>query len=593
MRGMAKTLWAVGWWSTLGLWLGAEPVLAVNDLILTVAPGSTIVSPGDVVTVTLDAANLTAPINGVQALIGYNASLFSLIDIVPTDLGLTPPAQGWFEVQFSDASGAITYTVVINGGSTSANHTVATLTFDVLAEGTTSVFFRPNSGPFATKLTVAADNATIFPTKTNSGSIVSQCTDGVFCNGLETFDGFVCQPGTNPCTDGVACTVDTCTEATDTCSNTVNHAFCSDGLFCNGSETCHIVNGCQPGVFPCGDGVACTDDFCNETNDTCSSVENDANCDDGLFCNGAETCNALLGCRLGMFPCSDGVSCTIDTCNEGLDQCVHTPNDVSCDNGIFCDGAEFCDPVLGCQPDVDPCFPLLCDEGTDSCLAPVHVIALESFYNGRFSNAAHPGKSFVASGSAATMANVTNYTRGITGIRVRFDNIVTFATTPAAAFSFDWTTGSGTTFSPVTDAATMITVTSNVVGSETVVTIAIADNHIRRRWLRVTVNANQVTVSGTPLDGEMVGNPATLPSGNGTPGGNAVFYVGNLTGDVDADRKTSLTDVGLIRAQVNPFLNVPITNVNDVDKDGKVQLADVGAARADVNPFFTLPLLVP
>lgn len=111
--------------------------------------------------------------------------------------------------------------------------------------------------------------------------------------------------------------------------------------------------------------------------------------------------------------------------------------------------------------------------------------------------------------------------------------------------------------------------------------------------MKVTIDATQVTVGGVELDGELSGNPVGLPSGDGTAGGDAVFYLGSVTGDVDGDRKTLLTDVGLIRSVVNPFLAVPITDVYDADKDGKVLLTDVGGARLDVNPFFTLPLITP
>jgi hypothetical protein len=96
-----------------------------------------------------------------------------------------------------------------------------------------------------------------------------------------------------------------------------------------------------------------------------------------------------------------------------------------------------------------------------------------------------------------------------------------------------------------------------------------------------------------PLDGEMSGNPAGLPSGELSPGGDAVFYLGNQPGDVDGDWRTLLADVGLVRANANPFLPVPISNLYDVDKDGKVLLTDVGETRLDVNPFATLPLLSP
>jgi hypothetical protein len=513
---------------------------AVDDLSLNVAPGSEVVVPGDTVTVTLDIANLSTPINGVQVLLSYNSSLLVLDDIVAEDLGLAPPASGWIEVSLSDTVGSITWAAVITSGSILADHTIATLTFTVIDEGATTINFQADNPPFLTKLT-AEDNTTILPTKTNSGVITSQCDDGLYCNGLETFDGIVCQPGEDPCDDEVACTIDNCDEGTDTCTNTPDDAFC----------------------------------------------------DDGAFCNGEEWCDAELDCQAGVDPCDDGVACTIDTCDEVADTCANTPDDSLCDDGLFCTGIEFCDPVLDCQAGTDPCFPLVCDEVGDLCESPVHIANVELFYAGRYGNMSNSSRSFLAVGSTANGANITNYRRGITGIRVTFDNVVTFATTAADAFSFEWTTGTGTTFSAVLDAATMITVTPTEQNGVTVVNVVISDDHVRRRWLKVTVDASQVTSSGTALDGELTGNPLNLPSGDGDPGGDAVFFIGNVTGDVDGDRKTTLTDVGQIRAQVNPFLMVPITNLFDIDKDGKVQLSDVGAARADVNPFFTLPLITP
>ena len=169
--------------------------------------------------------------------------------------------------------------------------------------------------------------------------------------------------------------------------------------------------------------------------------------------------------------------------------------------------------------------------------------------------------------------------------------MVGFVTAPVDAFTFEWTTGMGTTFSPVTGAAAAITVIPAVEAGRTVVTITIAGGHVRRRWLKVTVDATQVSVDGCELDGELSGNPVTLPSGDGTPGGNAVFHLGNQPGDVNGDRVTLLTDVGLIRAAVNP-LPVPITNIYDVDKSGQVVLTDLGLARAAVSPL-PLPLISP
>ena len=161
------------------------------------------------------------------------------------------------------------------------------------------------------------------------------------------------------------------------------------------------------------------------------------------------------------------------------------------------------------------------------------------------------------------------------------------------AFSFVWTTGTGSSFTAVTDVATMFTITALDAGGFTQVDIVIVDDHVRRRWMGVTIDATQVSSLGVALDGELSGSPAGLPSGDLVPGGDAVFYTGNLPGDVDDDRRTLLTDAGLVRAQVNPFLLVLITNVFDVDKDERVLLTDAGATRAEVNPFFVLPLISP
>ena len=101
-----------------------------------------------------------------------------------------------------------------------------------------------------------------------------------------------------------------------------------------------------------------------------ASCTSDAQCDNGLFCDGAETCNLGTGvCESGTAPnCDDGVGCTVDSCNEGTDSCDNAPNDTVCDNGLFCDGAETCNPASGCQDNADPCTAgETCNESTDTC----------------------------------------------------------------------------------------------------------------------------------------------------------------------------------------------------------------------------------
>jgi endonuclease/exonuclease/phosphatase family metal-dependent hydrolase len=96
----------------------------------------------------------------------------------------------------------------------------------------------------------------------------------------------------------------------------------------------------------------------------------DAECQDGIFCNGVEVCSA--GTCLGGAPetCDDGVSCTVDTCDEGAQACLHTADHAACDDGLFCTGAEVCDVALDCQPGPAPCAGQACSEATASCVAP-------------------------------------------------------------------------------------------------------------------------------------------------------------------------------------------------------------------------------
>ncbi len=196
------------------------------------------------------------------------------------------------------------------------------------------------------------------------------CDDGLYCNGVETCNAGTCEAGTPiDCGDGVSCTVDSCNEATDACESVADDGLCGNGLYCDGAETCDEVLDCQAGIpVDCNDDVACTDDACNEVTDACDNLADDGLCGNGLYCDGAETCDELLGCQAGTpVDCNDGVSCTDDGCNETTDVCDNLANDGLCDNGLYCDGAETCDLVLDCQAGSDPCPGQVCDEDGDLC----------------------------------------------------------------------------------------------------------------------------------------------------------------------------------------------------------------------------------
>eukprot|EP00899_Mesostigma_viride_P014246 jgi/Mesvir1/22822/Mv20084-RA.1 len=134
---------------------------------------------------------------------------------------------------------------------------------------------------------------------------------------------------------------------------------CSDGLFCNGVELC--VNGsCLAGTPPvCDDGVACTFDRCDEGLNRCVYEPRDRRCNDFVFCNGQERCDPTLGCVDGLPPnCDDGRRCTRDLCDENNNECAHPPIvGCGCTNNAECGAVGCCCGGLGCRrrPPGVPC----------------------------------------------------------------------------------------------------------------------------------------------------------------------------------------------------------------------------------------------
>ncbi|MCS6856931.1 MAG: hypothetical protein NZM37_04390, partial [Sandaracinaceae bacterium] len=143
--------------------------------------------------------------------------------------------------------------------------------------------------------------------------------DGVFCNGvLVCRDGRCLAGGIPSCDDGITCTVDRCDAAMDRCIHVPDRRLCPSDAFC------HPTRGCIT-EQPC---------------------EFDTDCaDDGIFCNGPETC--VMGvCRsAGRRDCDDGNSCTVDTCSEEMRMCVSTPYPDHLTNIMHCgSGANDCRP---------------------------------------------------------------------------------------------------------------------------------------------------------------------------------------------------------------------------------------------------------
>lgn len=182
-----------------------------------------------------------------------------------------------------------------------------------------------------------------------------ECDDGTFCNGMESCepeseaaDSRGCLAGVNPCPEQARL----CVEQSQQCVQCTTDADCDDDVFCNGAEVC-MNNACLSGENPCGSETP----FCDEDSDACLCLcTSDADCDDDAFCNGVETC-VDCACAAGENPCTDdGVFCNgTESCDEELDTCSHSGN--PCD-GVCCVEAEgACIFVADCPCTTDDdCF---------------------------------------------------------------------------------------------------------------------------------------------------------------------------------------------------------------------------------------------
>jgi hypothetical protein len=101
----------------------------------------------------------------------------------------------------------------------------------------------------------------------------ASCSDGNACTVGDACASGSCVPGAAAsCDDGNVCTDDGCNPGSG-CTHANNAAPCPDALFCNGQEVCSAGT-CQPGMpVDCSDGLACSPDTCNEALDLCEHAQ--------------------------------------------------------------------------------------------------------------------------------------------------------------------------------------------------------------------------------------------------------------------------------------------------------------------------------
>jgi len=185
----------------------------------------------------------------------------------------------------------------------------------------------------------------------------SECATGI-CKGLVNCDD------ANPCTD------DACLPPGGGCAHTTNTAPCSDSSPCTAKDTC-ANGGCKGAQISCDDNVACTFDSCEEATGNCKHAVNHTLCADGNPCT-LDVCDAAAsGCTHApdnAAGCTDENACTADKCQGG--KCVSV---VTCACQVDAD----CNDNNPCTKDActgNKCVATAADGGTcsvaDKCMMP-------------------------------------------------------------------------------------------------------------------------------------------------------------------------------------------------------------------------------
>jgi len=182
---------------------------------------------------------------------------------------------------------------------------------------------------------------------------------------LDTID---CTANTQ-CPDGNLCTIDGCRVGSCIYSYEQAGTPCNDTIFCNGLDTCDANGVCTHLGDPCMGGLPCQN-RCNETFPSCNNPPEDS-CDDGAFCTSNDKCDGGGSCMGGPDPCTTSIC--LSTCDETADNC-NTPAGVACTDGLYCTLQDVCDGVGNCVGSGDPCPGgcRSCSEGNSSfvCASP-------------------------------------------------------------------------------------------------------------------------------------------------------------------------------------------------------------------------------
>ena len=268
---------------------------------------------------------------------------------------------------------------------------------------------------------------TLFSSSTICRTAAGSCDAVEYCDGASAvcpadafqLSTYACSPSLGPCMPTTYCSGAslTCTPLPYYNSSTVCRlatSACDITDYCPGNSYACNTDAIRPVGYPCAtstdpcqfnstctglstvctkfyspSGSACHFDSNRCYTDTCVSTGIDSatsctrgpliNYDDGLFCNGIETCNPTTGMKVSgtAIMCDDGTSCTADSCSNALASCVNMPVQHSqgpcglgvgaCTLGSYtCDGSGF-SPIITCVGEVDPVAEICFNGIDDNC----------------------------------------------------------------------------------------------------------------------------------------------------------------------------------------------------------------------------------
>jgi hypothetical protein len=208
---------------------------------------------------------------------------------------------------------------------------------------------------------------TFTPTPTSTPTVTSTPTETQTATQTETAtETPTATPTWTPrCGDAIVNAGEDCDEGGN---NGLSTSCCS--LTCTfraGGQPCRPVGG------PCDIAENCT----GSSGSCPADLKSSASCRAAAgVCDVAESCDGFnddcpadakstASCRASTDVCDPAESC--DGVNNDCPADFVQPDNAACDDGVFCDGADTCQSGL-CTHAGDPCIGSFCDEGSDSCL---------------------------------------------------------------------------------------------------------------------------------------------------------------------------------------------------------------------------------